>query len=82
MQISVGFSDPDMFTCTNISQHPRLVAKAISNTMDNDYEEVAYCTSHWVIVIICMKFKEVWYLGSAKQHPQLKLPDLELVVDW
>jgi hypothetical protein len=33
-------------------------------------------------VIICMKFKEVWYLDSAKQHPPLKFPDLQPVLNW
>jgi hypothetical protein len=37
--------------------------------MNNDYVVGAYCTSHWVTVIICIKFKEVWYLDFAKQHP-------------
>ena len=82
MQISVGFLDPDLFTSKNISQHYRLVTKAISNAMNNDYVVGAYCTSHWVTVIICMKFKEVWYLDSAKQHPPLKFSDLKPVVDW
>jgi hypothetical protein len=66
MQINVGFLDPDLFTSTNISQHSRLVGKAISNAMNNDYVVGAYCTSHWVIVIVYMRFKEVWYLDSAK----------------
>jgi hypothetical protein len=58
-QISVGFLDLDLFTSTNISQHSQQVVKAISNTMMNNYYVVgAYCTSHWVTVIICMKFKE------------------------
>jgi hypothetical protein len=35
------------------------VGKAISNAMNNDYVVGAYYTGHWVIVIICMKFKEV-----------------------
>ena len=82
MQISVGFLDPDFITSTNISQHSGLVTKAISNAMNNDYVVGAYCTSHWVTVIICMKFKEVWYLDSAKQHPPLKFSDLKPVVDW
>jgi hypothetical protein len=56
MQISVGYLDPELFTSTNISQHFRLVTKAISNAINNDYVFGAYCTSHWVIVIICMKF--------------------------
>jgi hypothetical protein len=43
--------------------------------INKNYVVGAYCTSHWVTVIICMKFKEVWYLDSAKQHPPLKFPD-------
>ena len=82
MQTSVGFSDPDIFTSTNISQHSGLVVKAIGNAMNNDYVVGAYCTSHWVTVIICMKFKEVWYLDSSKQHPALKFADLKAVVNW
>jgi hypothetical protein len=70
-QISVGLLDPDLFTSTNISQRSQHVGKAISNAMMNNYYVVgAYSTSHWVTVIICMKFKEVWYLDSAKQHPR------------
>jgi hypothetical protein len=72
MRISVGFLDPGLITSTNISQHSSLVTKAIANAMNNDYVVGAYYTSHWVTVIICMKFKEVWYLDSAKQHPPLK----------
>jgi hypothetical protein len=82
MQFSVGFLDPYLFTSTNISQHSRLVCKAISNAMNNGYVVGAYCTSHWVTVIICMKFQEVWYLDSAKQHPPLKLSDLQPIVNW
>jgi hypothetical protein len=76
MQISVGFLDPDLFTSINISQRSQQVGKAISNVMNNDYVVGAYCTSHWVRVIICMNFKEVWYLDSAKQHPPLKFSNL------
>jgi hypothetical protein len=83
MQISVGFLDPDLFTSTNISQRSQQIGKAISNAMMNKYYVVgAYYTSHWVTVIICMKFKEVWYLDSAKQHPPLKFPDLQNVLNW
>jgi hypothetical protein len=83
MQISVGFLDLDLFTSTNISQRSQQVGKAISNAMMNNYYVVgAYCTSHWVTVIICIKFKEVWYLDSAKQHPLLKLPDFHPVLNW
>jgi hypothetical protein len=35
MHISVGYLDLDLFTYTNISQHSRLVGKAISNAMNN-----------------------------------------------
>jgi hypothetical protein len=82
MHISVGFLDPDLFTSTNISQRSQQVRKAISNAMNNDYVVGAYCTSHWVTVIICMKFKEVWYLDFAKQHPPLKFPDLQPILNW
>jgi hypothetical protein len=82
-QISVGFLHPDLFTSTNISQRSQQVGKAISNAMIKNYYVVgAYCTSHWVTVIICMKFKEVLYLYSAKQHPLLKFPDLQNVLNW
>jgi hypothetical protein len=50
--------------------------------MNNYYVVGAYSTSHWVTVIICMKFKEVWYLDSAKQHHPLKFPDLQNVLNW
>jgi hypothetical protein len=83
MQISVGFLDRHLFTSANISQRSHQVGKAISNAMmNNDYMVGAYCTSLWVTVIICMKFKEVWYLDSAKQHPPLKFPDLQPVLNW
>jgi hypothetical protein len=59
-QISVGFLDPYLFSSTNISQRSQQVGKAISKSMTNNYYVVgAYCTSHWVTVIISMKFKEV-----------------------
>jgi hypothetical protein len=82
MQFNVGVLDPDLFTSTNISQYSHQVVKAISNAMNNDYVLGAYCTSHWVKVIICMKFKEVWYLDSAKQHLPLKFADLQPVLNW
>jgi hypothetical protein len=82
-QINVEFLDLGLFTSTNISQQSQQVGKPISNAMMNNYYLVgAYCTSHWVTVIICMKFKEVWYLDSAKQHPPLKFPDLQNVLNW
>jgi hypothetical protein len=43
----------------------------MSNALMNNYYVVdAYFTSHWVTMIIYMKFKKVWYLDSAKQHPR------------
>jgi hypothetical protein len=82
MHISVGFSDPDLFTSINISHRSQQLGKAISNAMmNNDYVVGAYCTSRWVTVIICMKFKTVWYLDSVKQHPPLKFPDLEPILN-
>jgi hypothetical protein len=72
MQISVGFLDLDLFTSTNTSLCSHQVGKAISNAMNNNYVVDAYCTSHWVTLAICMKFKEICYLDSAKNHPPLK----------
>jgi hypothetical protein len=68
-QIIVGFLDLDIFTSTNISQHSGLVVKAIGNAINNDYVVGAYYIGHWVTQIICMKFKDVWYLDSSKQYP-------------
>jgi hypothetical protein len=66
VHISLGFLDSDLFTSTNISQCSQQVGKAISYAMNNDYVVGAYCTSHWVTVIICMKFKEVLKTSPAK----------------
>jgi hypothetical protein len=83
MQISVGVLDLDLFTSTNISQRSQQLGKAISNAMmNNNYMVGTYCTSHWVTMIICMMFKEVWYLDSTKQHPSPKFPDLQLLLNW
>jgi hypothetical protein len=82
-QSSVGFLDPDLFTSTNISQCSQQVVKAISDAMmKNYYVEGAYCTSYSVTMIICMKFKEVWYLDFANQYPPLKFSDLQNVLNW
>jgi hypothetical protein len=32
-------------------------------------------------VYVYMKFTEVWYLDSAKQHPPLKFADLQTVFE-
>jgi hypothetical protein len=82
MQISVGFLDLEFIASTKISRHSGLVNKSIANAMNNDYVVGAYYINHWVTVIICMKFKEVWYLDSAKQHPPLKFSNLKSIVDW
>jgi hypothetical protein len=78
----LGFLDRDLFTSTNISWRSQQVGKENSDAMMNNYHVVgAYCTSHWVTVIICMKFKDVWYQDSAKQHPPLKFLDLQNVLN-
>jgi hypothetical protein len=79
MQISVGFLDPHIFTSTNISRQSALLVQAMGKAMKNDYVVGAYNTSHWVTLIICMKFKDVWYLDSAKQHPTQKFTDVKLL---
>ena len=70
MKISVGFLDPQVLTTTKIDKESTLVIQALRNAMTNDYVVGAFCTGgHYVTLIICMKFKEVWYLDSAKHHP-------------
>jgi hypothetical protein len=61
---------------------PKPIFHVLNAMMNNDCVVGAYCTSHWLTVIIYMKFKEVWYLDSAKQHPPLKFPDLQTVLNW
>jgi coenzyme F420-reducing hydrogenase delta subunit len=58
-----------------------LVVKAIGNA-NNDYVVDAYNTDHWEILIICMKFKEVWYVDSANQHSTRKFTYVKDVVEW
>jgi hypothetical protein len=31
---------------------------------------------------VCIKVTEIWYLDSVKQHPPLKFPDLQNVLNW
>jgi hypothetical protein len=55
------------------------------------YKHIVVSLSKWLApipvckiwtVYVCMKFTEVWYLDSAKQHPPLKFPDLQNVLNW
>ncbi|PVH37861.1 hypothetical protein PAHAL_5G392800 [Panicum hallii] len=83
MQCSVAFLDPQVFTATVISHQPSTVTQAIKNAMKNDYVVGAYNTGgHWVTVIISMKYKEVWYLDSAKLFPGRKFTDVRHIVNW
>ena len=83
MKISVGFLDPQVLTTTKIHKESNLVIQALRNAMTNDYVVGAFGTGgHYVTLIICMKFKEVWYLDSAKHHPARKFKDLRALVNW
>ena len=83
LKISVGFLDPQLLTTTKIEKQSTLVTKALTNAMTNDYVVGAFCTGgHYVTLIICMKFKEVWYLDSAKHHLARKFEDLRALVTW
>jgi hypothetical protein len=83
MQCSVAFLDPQVFTATVISHQSSTVTQAIKNAMKNDYVVGAYNTGgHWVTVIISMKYKEVWYLDSAKLFPGRKFTDVRHIVNW
>ena len=49
----------------------------------HDYVVGAYNTgSHWVLVIIAMKWNVVWYLDSAKSFPLQKFKDVVTIVNW
>ena len=51
--------------------------------MNHDYVVGAYNTgSHWVLVIIAMKWNVVWYLDSAKSFPLQKFKDVVTIVNW
>jgi hypothetical protein len=51
--------------------------------MKNNYMVGAYNTGgHLVTMIICMQFKDVRYLDSAKKHLAWKFQDIRAVVDW
>jgi hypothetical protein len=38
--------------------------------------------SHWVLVIIAMKWNVVWYLDSSKGFPLRKFKDVVTIVNW
>jgi hypothetical protein len=70
MKISVGFLVPHVLMTTKIDKKSTLVIQALRNAMTNGYVVGAFGTAgHYVTLIICIKFKEVWYLDSAKHHP-------------
>jgi len=51
--------------------------------MNHDYVVGAFNTgSHWVLVIIAMKWNVVWYLDSSKGFPLRKFKDVVTVVNW
>jgi hypothetical protein len=58
------------------------------------YKHIVVSLSKWLAPItvcqlskiwtmyVCIKVTEIWYLDSVKQHPPLKFPDLQNVLNW
>jgi hypothetical protein len=81
MQISVGFRSRFVYFDKYFSAFSTSWQSNLKCNDEQRYVLGAFCTSHWATVITCMKFKEVWYLDSAKQHPPLMFLDLQPVLN-
>ncbi|KAG2619639.1 hypothetical protein PVAP13_3NG119202, partial [Panicum virgatum] len=83
MHCNVGFLDPQIFSATLVQYKSKDVITAIKRAINHDYVVGAYNTgSHWVLVIIAMKWNVVWYLDSAKSFPLRKFKDVVTIVNW
>ena len=70
MHCNVGILDPQIFWATMVQFKTKDVTEAIKKAMKHDYVVGAFNTgSHWVLVIIAMKWNVVWYLDSSKGFP-------------
>ena len=68
-QLGVAFIDPEKFTASMIEQNPDHVKSYISEVLKTSTGCVlaAYHTgSHYFLVVICLKWKIVWYLDSLR----------------
>ena len=83
MHCNVGILDPQIFSATMVQFKTKDVTEAIKKAMKHDYVVGAYNTgSHWVLVIIAMKWNVVWYLDSSKSFPLRKFKDVVTIVNW
>ena len=83
MKYNVGFLDTQIFSATVVQFKSNDVIQAIKKAMKHDFMVGAYNTSsHWVLVIIAMKWNVVWYLDSSKGFPLRKFKDTVTVVNW
>ena len=83
MPCNVGFLDPQIFSATLVQYKSKDVITVIKRAMNHDYVVGAYNTgSHWVLVIIAMKWNVFWYLDSAKSFPLRKFKDVVTIVNW
>ena len=83
MHCNVGFLDPQIFSATLVQYKSKDMITTIKRAMNHDYVVGAYNTgSHWVLVIIAMKWNVVWYLDSAKSFPLRKFKDVVTIVNW
>jgi len=83
MKCNVGCLDPQIFSATVVQFKSNDVIQAIKKAMNHDYVVGAFNTgSHWVLVIIAMKWNVVWYLDSSKGFPLRKFKDVVTVVNW
>ena len=83
MHCNVEFLDPQIFSATLVQYKSKDVITAIKRDMNHDYVVGAYNTgSHWVLVIIAMKWNMVWYLDSSKGFPLRKFKDVVTIVNW
>jgi len=83
MKCNVGFLDPQIFSATMVQFKSNDVIQAIKKAMNHNYVVGAFNTgSHWVLVIIAMKWSVVWYLDSSKGFPLRKFKDVVTVVNW
>ena len=83
MHCNIGFLDPQLFSATMVQFKGNDVIQAIKKAMKHDYVVGAFNTgSHWVLVIIAMKWSVVWYLDSSKGFLLLKFKDVVTIVNW
>ena len=78
----LAFWTHKFFSATVVQFKSNDVIQAIKKAMKHDYVVGAFNTgSHWVLVIIAMKWNVVWYLDSSKGFPLRKFKDVVTIVN-